>query len=98
MKAFEKILKKMCLIYHREAYTDMFGETPINAKMEDMIKFMRKLSWNERQYVKPIDELNKFANDDKHSMNSRGNLSNIEDTDYNGIFSFILDWIDGHTS
>ncbi|GAB0174658.1 MAG: hypothetical protein HHAS10_05370 [Candidatus Altimarinota bacterium] len=95
MKAIEKILKKMCLIYHRDAYTKEYGETPINAKMEDILKFLRKLRWNDRQYIKPIDDLNKFANDDKHAITQRGNIGTIEQYDYNGVICFILDWIDG---
>lgn len=97
MKAMEKLLKKMCLMYHREKYTKEFGETPINAKMEDILKFLRKLWWNERQYIKPIDDLNKFANDDKHAITQRWNISSVSQNDYSWVFWFILDWIDWHS-
>ncbi len=97
MKAMEKLLKKMCLMYHRETYTKAFSETPINAKMEDIIKFLRKLWWHERQYVKPIDDLNKFANDDKHTITQRWNISSVSQNDYSWVFWFILDWIDWHS-
>lgn len=44
----------------------------LDAKFEDLLKFARtKLQWNERQYVKPIEGLNKFTNDDKHAISQR---------------------------
>lgn len=98
MKAIEKLLKKMCLIYHREMYVKEHHEAPINAKMEDILKFLRKLRWNDRQYIKPIDDLNKFANDDKHAITQRWNIWSVEQYDYDWVICFILDWIDWHSS
>lgn len=93
MNWIEKLLKRIAIVYKWPLYKELFREEPINGTMESFLKLLRKLQWNDRQYIKPIEDLNKFVNDEKHAFTHRGNTDTLSAHSYDGLLSFIIDWI-----